>query len=136
MLVKSDTDIVKAWLEEAFEAGAGRGLTPLKLAEKCGVTPQAVNGWRKTGRITKKNLSLAAAYFGHGPSFDGNRGAITALQSYHGPGAGWPFTKVSAEELAALKPRQIQRLDNMLRERLDDWAEQGATIPSGLRLPA
>lgn len=32
------------------------GLTAKKIAAECGVTPQAVNGWRTTGRIDKKQI--------------------------------------------------------------------------------
>jgi len=32
------------------------GVSSVQLASKCKVTPQAVNGWRKTGRISKRHL--------------------------------------------------------------------------------
>jgi len=35
-------------------------LTSIALAAACGVTPQAVNGWRKTGRLHKKHLATIA----------------------------------------------------------------------------
>lgn len=31
------------------------------LAEACGITAQAVNGWRKTGRVAKRHLAKIAA---------------------------------------------------------------------------
>jgi len=34
------------------------------LADACGVTPQAVNGWRKTGRIAKGHLQTIAQVTG------------------------------------------------------------------------
>lgn len=39
-------------------------VTSVAMAEACGVTPQAVNGWRKTGRIHKRHLKTAARLTG------------------------------------------------------------------------
>lgn len=69
MLDVSATDIVRTWLERALEAGATAGKTAAGLARHCQVKPQAVTGWRRTGRISKVNLARAEVYFGHGPSF-------------------------------------------------------------------
>ena len=35
-------------------------VTSAALAEACHVTPQAVNGWRKTGRLAKRHLGTIA----------------------------------------------------------------------------
>lgn len=40
------------------------GITSAVLAEKCGVTAQAVNGWRKTGRVHKRHLGKIAELTG------------------------------------------------------------------------
>lgn len=64
----SDTEIVRAWLADALTGADATGRRA-ELARLCDVRPQAVSGWLKTGRITKKNLELATAFFGHGPSF-------------------------------------------------------------------
>lgn len=40
------------------------GLRPIDLASKVGMSPQAVNGWLKTGRIAKHQLVLVAGVFG------------------------------------------------------------------------
>lgn len=68
MLDKPDTDVVRDWLKLALAGDDAKGRRAA-LAHHCGVRPQAVSGWLRTGRITKKNLELAAAFFGHGPSF-------------------------------------------------------------------
>lgn len=40
------------------------GLTPAEVARRLGFTPQAVNGWLTTGRISKNTLSALAALTG------------------------------------------------------------------------
>lgn len=37
----------------------------VRIAEKCGVTPQAVTGWLSTGRIDKENLSVISEITGY-----------------------------------------------------------------------
>ncbi len=44
---------------------AGRGMKA-KVAQRCAVTPQAVTGWLKTGRIDKKHLLTINKLTGHG----------------------------------------------------------------------
>lgn len=65
---ESDTEVVRTWLANALGAKDAKGRRAA-LAKRCGVSSQAVSGWLKTGRITKKNLELATAFFGHGPTF-------------------------------------------------------------------
>jgi len=67
----SDTEIVRAWLTAALGGKDSKNAKGRRaaLAHHCGVTPQAVSGWLKTGRITKKNLEKASSYFKHSPSF-------------------------------------------------------------------
>lgn len=119
MLQKSDTETVRAWLANAFAEGAKHGMTPAGLASLCGVTAQAVNGWKKTGRITKKNLEMATRYFGHGPSFLSS--AVVAREN--AAGSAWPFRTVRLNEISSLKPQQLQRLEKLIRDRLDEWRE-------------
>lgn len=69
MLDSEDTEVVRAWLKRALDAAALAGKSKADLARHCNVTPQAVNGWLRTGRITKSNLERATGFFGHGPSF-------------------------------------------------------------------
>lgn len=46
------------------EAVDAAKLTPSVIAKACGVTPQAVTGWRETGRIHKKHLGKLAELTG------------------------------------------------------------------------
>lgn len=39
-------------------------ITSVRMAEVCKITPQGVNGWRKTGRIAKRHLTKIAAETG------------------------------------------------------------------------
>lgn len=65
-----DREIVRRWLSLALDTddAAAHGKRTA-LAAYCGVTPQAVSGWLRTGRIGKRNLERAAHFLGGGPSF-------------------------------------------------------------------
>jgi transcriptional regulator with XRE-family HTH domain len=78
MLDSSDTAIVMRWLSQALEDGVARGLTKSGLAAHCGVKPQAVSGWLRTGRIKKASLALASEYLGSAPSFTGRPAVLQA----------------------------------------------------------
>jgi SOS-response transcriptional repressor LexA len=54
------SDLAKKFAE-AVDAAK---LKPSAIAEACGVTPQAVTGWRETGRIHKKHLAKLAELTG------------------------------------------------------------------------
>lgn len=128
MLDDKDSATVRTWLEQALLAAGKRGLTKADLARHCGVTAQAVDGWLRTGRITKSNLARASMFFGHSPSFTGN--AVLVREA--AVGSAWPFRKVSQSEIEALSVQRLARLDTMVRQRLDEWAEDdelsGATL--------
>lgn len=44
-------------------------ITSVKAADECKVTPQAVNGWRKNGRIAKRHLTRLADLTGRPLSY-------------------------------------------------------------------
>lgn len=69
MLDLADTDVVKRWLSDALTVGSSRGLSKSGLAEHCSVSPQAVSGWLRTGRISKSSLAHAVNYLGSAPVF-------------------------------------------------------------------
>ena len=103
-----DTDIVKRWLVDAIAAGARDGKSAAALARYCEVSPQAVNGWVTTGRITKSNLALAAAYFGHAPHFTG----VPPVREPDGPyNHTWPFTELDLGKINALTRDERLRLE-------------------------
>jgi hypothetical protein len=126
MLFDSDTETVKKWLIRALDLGSELGQTKTALASYCKVTPQAVDGWLRTGRITKRNLELAKHFFGSGPSFTTGHTEQVAQQG--GPQAlvRWPFRLVDHREIEALPVKRRQRLDRLLRERINEWAEDDA----------
>lgn len=39
-------------------------LSSKRIAELCGVSPQAVNGWKRTGRISKESLAVLVQVVG------------------------------------------------------------------------
>lgn len=65
----SDAEIIKSWMTEALDEGKQSGKSASDLAKLCGVSPQAVSGWKRTGRMTKANVEIAKRYFGYGPAF-------------------------------------------------------------------
>lgn len=96
-----DTDVVKRWLATALKgADAGR---KAKLASYCNVKPQAVSGWLRTGRITKKNLELAQQFLGSSPSFTSS--ATRAREPQPGQQqVRWPFKFIDFDLVDQLKP--------------------------------
>lgn len=52
-----DTDAMKRAISEAID---GSGLSHAYIADQLGVSPQAVTGWRRTGRIDKRRLPALA----------------------------------------------------------------------------
>jgi hypothetical protein len=115
MLTQSDTEVVRQWLAQAIEAGRPIGQTPKALADHCGVTPQAITGWLKTGRITKTNLTKAAAFFGHSPLFGVPVREVRQPVAAGFAPASWPFPRIdlgkvqrlSAEHHAAVEAALI-----------------------------
>lgn len=60
-----DNDSYRSALAERLKQVFQRpGIKKSKIAEICGVSPQAVSGWLNTGRIDKKNLSIIADHTG------------------------------------------------------------------------
>ncbi len=117
MLDKSDTDIVRDWLLVALAGAETQGKNSSDLAAWCGVSPQAVNGWKRTGRITKGNLERAASFFGSGPSFT-RGGAYAARESAT---SGWPFPDLDRARFDALTPNQKIEIQGVVRERIDKF---------------
>lgn len=96
-----DTDVVKRWLAAALKgADAGR---KAQLAHHCGVRPQAVSGWLRTGRITKKNLELAQQFLGSAPSFT-STGPAMREPLHSPPRVVWPFKFIDYDLVDQLKP--------------------------------
>lgn len=58
-----DAHELRRRLVEAMDTAKPK-VTSAHLAEVCKVTPQAVNGWRKNGRLAKRHLARIAAETG------------------------------------------------------------------------
>lgn len=125
----SDTDTIKEWLSAALKAAEQRGLTPADLARHCEVTPQAVNGWKKTGRIRKSHLAKAAEFFGHGPSFSGSPPQVR--QMVHD----WPFRLFTRRQFESLPSSERDQIERHALFIITDWertrleGKQGTTPP-------
>lgn len=104
---KSSTDTVRAWLHAAV--GDDKGVKA-RLAARCGVTPQAVSGWLKSGRITKRNLEIAADFFGHGPRFSNHVTLRQPAPRYSA--SGWPFARLSLDAINQLPQDDLLRLES------------------------
>lgn len=57
----SDNTALAKKIADAIEAS---GMKAREVADRCEVTPQAVNGWKTTGRIKKEMLSVLAGVLG------------------------------------------------------------------------
>jgi hypothetical protein len=92
-----------------------QGKTAAELAAWCGVSPQAVSGWKKTGRISKSNLERAALFFGSGPSF--TRG--TMYEAREPVLHGWPFPDIDIERFQRLSFNQKIEIQGLVRDRIE-----------------
>lgn len=126
----ADTEKVRAWLARALDAGKPRGLSLTGLAEHCGVSRQAVNGWLKTGRITKTNLAKASAYLGSAPSFVGS-GVIVADEVRASRATVWPFKHITPQRWRRLGDVQRARIEAYARGVLDEYEAAGRHAKSG-----
>ena len=112
--IVSDTAVVKAWLASALERGQSQGKSKTGLATACAVSPQAVTGWLNTGRITKSNLTMAAAYFGHSPSFVvPGHAAIREVPATYSA-SGWPFKLIDEAKLRRLSAEHLDRIETAI----------------------
>lgn len=123
----TDAERVRTWLARAFIVGEPKGMTPQGLADHCGVSAQAVYGWRHTGRITKSNLQKAISYFGHAPSFGPPEAPQALILREPEPGEYWPFQSIRKSEITSLSAIQLKRLEATMRQRLDEWAQDDAS---------
>lgn len=100
-----DTDAVIRWLKVALDSDNPRAPSLAALAKHCQVSPQAVTGWRSTGRISKSHLSLASAFLGSAPIF--NAAPLAAQESigtyaHNAAPNAWPFRAITAAQYAQL----------------------------------
>src|SRR6218665_2030993 len=121
---KKDAEIVREWLTAAIEANAAQSKAPkADLARFCEVSPQVVNGWIKTGRISKGNLTRAVEYFGHAPQFANS----PAAQAQEDPYGSWPFSRVSLCRGLALPLEGRSDVEDQLEIVVQKWEGRGRT---------
>lgn len=124
MLESKDTEAVKRWLRTALSPDAPNAITPSALARHCSVSPQAVNGWLRTGRITKSNLELAAEFLGSAPSFNG--GPILAREASGPP---WPFSKITPSRYRSLPQTELNKVEAFALFTLLQWEASAGIQP-------
>jgi hypothetical protein len=121
MLERPDAEVIRDWLNGALSATPGDGKPrPGDLAALCNVTPQAVNGWARTGRMKKAHVAAVAQYLGHGPRFTTGAPYAAADSAGHR----WPFTKVSAPRFHALPQDQKDQIDTYAAYIVHEWERQ------------
>ena len=104
-----DAEIVRDWLRKAIGSDIG---TKARLAARCNVTPQAVSGWLRTGRISKTNLAMAEDFFGNAPRFTNHVTLRQPPARYANHGASsWPFSRLNLEAINRLQPDEKLQLE-------------------------
>ena len=113
---EKDADVVRAWIERAIHVITTRGTQLTDIAAHCGVSPQAITGWRKTGRITKKNMAILADLAKIEPPFTvryPTDSEVTPHIARETP-TGWPFR--------AIDPPSYWGMDDAHRDRVEAYA--------------
>lgn len=123
MLDLTDAQVIKDWLGSCLSRTPGDGKpTPSQLAKHCGVTAQAVNGWVRTGRITKSNVEKAAQFLGRGPDFL-RPGSLTARES---GSPAWPLPSVTPSRFNKLPAAERAQIDHFALFVLQNWEQAGS----------
>ena len=111
MLENDDAQTIRQWLAQSLpDATDGRRAA---LARYCGVTPQAVNGWLRTGRMRKANLARAAKFLGTAPAFSPEPVRVSEPDAQYSIAAAsdWPFAHIDQARISALRPDELARLE-------------------------
>ena len=111
-----DTDAVRAWLQAALAPGNPRAVKPAALAAHCQVSPQAVTGWKVTGRISKTHLAHAIAFLGSAPHFPG----VAATPQESGA-LGWPFPALRRHRFDRLPPAEKAKIEAYALFTISQW---------------
>lgn len=109
-------------------ATIGRGLVPAKdVAEACGVTVQAINGWKTNGRVGKQHIKTLARLTGLPVSWWLPGDDLEDEPASMG-GTSWPFASIDLERIEALPPERLKHLEGVMLFALQGYAEGSATI--------
>jgi len=109
-------------------ATIGRGLVPAKdVAEACGVTVQAINGWKTNGRVGKQHIKTLARLTGlpvswwlPGDDLDDESSPVGSTP--------WPFASIDRERIEALPAERLKHLEGVMLFALQGYSEGTATI--------
>lgn len=114
-----------------ISATVGRGKIAAEVvARACGVTVQAVNGWKRNGRIDKRHIKTLSELTGLPvawwlPGFDGNDD-VSELD--------WPFSKwIPYSRVSSLDEPDLGYLAGILKSALDelDQSKKSQSHPGG-----
>ncbi len=102
------------------------GLTQTALAERCGVSKQAVQGWLKTGRIDKGRLAKLVDATGKPltwwldaePTHQATNIVSDSLSDYKA--SRWPFTTISQHDYKRLNERQMGMVEGYIKGLLSE----------------
>lgn len=125
---RTDAARTREWLVDQLQRFATLGKNRAGLAAACGVTRQAVDGWVRTGRVSKSSLGRAISYFGVPGPFDNANSSQAGGDAVMEPTPDykpqpnltrWPFMAVSYTELCALDEAEISLVEAYIRALLD-----------------
>ncbi|WP_252870061.1 LexA family transcriptional regulator [Achromobacter mucicolens] len=107
-------------------ATIGRGLVPAKdVAEACGVTVQAINGWKTNGRVGKQHIKTLARLTGLPVSWWLPGDDLEDETTVPAP---WPFASIERERIEALPAERLKHLEGVMLFALQGYAEGTSTI--------
>lgn len=116
-------------LASKVAATIGRGLVPAKdVAEACGVTVQAINGWKANGRVGKQHIKTLARLTGLPISWWLPGDDVEEDTGNAGPSAPWPFSSIERESIESLPPERLKHLEGVMLFALQGYAGGVTTI--------
>lgn len=100
-------------LASKVAATVGRGrVSAREVADACGVTVQAINGWKTNGRVAKQHIKTLARLTGLPVSWwlPGDDGQEDEAPN----GRPWPFSSITEADVRRLSPSQLNALDGAI----------------------
>ena len=98
-----------------------------ELARLCGVSPQAITGWIKSGKVDKKHYKIIASFCGVPVS---KLHELNSIPSEISEPAGLPYEDQDIYELVEMWPNMPENIKNGIRNLVRNWLE---TIEPQLR---
>lgn len=105
-----------------------KGLSQVEIAKRCSVSKQAVQGWKKTGRIAKQHMLVLAEMSGLPLDWwlDSSQLTYTATQDAPAPAPvvkqvpppygnpPWPFRSITPAQYGALSEHQRSMIEGFI----------------------